>query len=449
MKNKYYVINQNGLVLDPEKYLKNSRCSNNFRLVIDREVFGKNVVRSIDNDEKAKYMEFAKKLGFNWEPNAPSGFMQNDYKAGLIMRLAKEYSRQIIHEIGFPIFEVAGSNMFDMEYPVVESYAGLYGNRLFQPRVGGKKSVMSYDASYPQFNLASKYRLSYRDLPFAHFSISDCYRQEQSGECMMLYRLRRFFMPDLHPYFRDVDDAFNWYPKIESQIIKSASEIGVDYEVIIAVSSDEAWEKYKDQIIEIAVRGKKDILISICQDEVPKYWIINVDYNLVDSLGQVREISCIQIDIGNAKRLGIEYVDEKGERKNPVIIHSAGIGGIERYLYMLFDKFDERFPIWLQPVQLRLIPVSAKFVPECLALAEKFGSKVRIDVDDRNESVGKRIKMAHVELIPSVLVMGEKELNSEIGLKSFHEQVKSIVQKSKGKPFIGIEWPRLVSRRVC
>ncbi len=448
MKNKYIVIHKSGKLLDPEFFINHKDCSEEFRVVIEREVFGRGVERSLAEDAKPKYLDYARKLGFDWEQNAPSGFMQNDYKADLIMRLAKEYSRQIIHKMDLPIFEVKGSVMFDLSHPVVESYAGLYGDRLFQLEVGGKKSVMSYDASYPQFNLASKYRLSHKDFPFAHFSISDCYRQEQSGECMILYRMRRFFMPDLHPYFLDVDQAFEWYPKIEKQIIQSAKEVNRDYQIIAAVSSNDAWEEYKEKIIKIAVNGGRDILISICQDEIPKYWIINVDYNIVDSFGQIREISCIQIDVGNASRLGIEYINEKGEKVSPLIIHSAGIGGIERYLYMLFDKYEECFPLWLKPIQLRLIPVSEKFIPQCVDLAEKYKDRIRIDVDDRAESVGKRIRMAHGDLIPNVLVMGEKELEGEKGLVEFEALAEKISDEVNGVPFLRIGWPELVSRQV-
>lgn len=85
-----------------------------------------------------------------------------------------------------------------MSHPVVEAYASLYGDRLFNFNAGNKKLVMSYNASYPQFNLAGQYSIKDKHLPFAHFSISDCYRLEQSGECMLFVRQRRFFMPDLH-----------------------------------------------------------------------------------------------------------------------------------------------------------------------------------------------------------------------------------------------------------
>ena len=388
-------------------------------------------------------------MGFNWEPNADIGFAQHDYKAWLIMRLVQEYARVLVSKIGFPIYEVRGSNVFDMSYPVVEAYAKLYGDRLFQFKSGKKKVVMSYDASYPQFNLAGKYQLSYKDLPFAHFSLSDCYRHEQSGECMLFYRQRRFFMPDLHPYFKDVEESFQWYPMIEKQIVNAAGEVNRRYQVIAEVGSMEFWEKYKEKIVNISKKSKRDMLIDIKRDGKDRYWIINVDYKIIDSLGQSREIGCIQIDIGNAERLGIEYLDKNNKKHYPAIIHAAVPGGIERFLYMLFDNFKECFPLWLHPIQIRLIPLGEKYLNHCLNLLEDHRDKpVRIDIDDRGESVGKRIKRAREELIPHAIVIGEKEVHGKGNISDLNFAIDSIVENAKGKPFINYSWPSLVSKQV-
>ena len=115
--------------------------------------------------------------------------------------------------------------MFSLQHPVVSAYASLYGDRLYQFKSGKLDVVMSYDASYLQFNLASKAPLSHKQLPFAHFSLADCYRHEQSGEMMMLLRQRRFYMPDIHPYFKDADEAFAWFPKLQKQILEAGNAV--------------------------------------------------------------------------------------------------------------------------------------------------------------------------------------------------------------------------------
>ncbi len=308
MSRHYFVISSNQKVESVKSYLKHQAVNESFQQFIALEMGSIKKAKAPVKD-KPQYLEIARKLGFAWEPNADSGLVQYNYKAALIMRLVKEYARQLVHNIGLPIYEVHGSNMFDLAHPVVQAYAGLYGDRLFQFQSGKKEVVMSYDASYPQFNLAAQAILSHKQLPFAHFSISDCYRHEQSGECMLLYRQRRFYMPDLHPYFRDVEEAFAWYPQIEKQLVLAAQAANRQYHVVVEVSSMAYWLQYQKAISEIAARLGQNILVSVHEDNQPKYWIINVDYKIIDQLNQAREIGCIQIDVNNAERLKIKYID--------------------------------------------------------------------------------------------------------------------------------------------
>lgn len=431
MKNKYLVINKKGKIYKPEQYLKLKQCSKDMSILIRREVLDE----KWESENKSDYINLANRLGFSWEENSQIGFINYNYKADLIKRIVEGYARNLVHNIGFPIYEVKGSNFFDLKHPVVKAYAGLFGDRLFK----SDGMVMSYDASYPQFNLASMMNLKELDFPFAHFSLSDCYRNEQRGECMLLYRNRRFFMPDIHPYFKDVEQVWNWYPKIENQLKKSFKFARKEYLNIAKISSEKNWESYKDEIFKLAVKNHKEILVDIKLDEEEKYWIVDIDYGIIDKFEQFREIGCIQIDIGNAKRLGIKYDNDKC----PVIIHSAIPGGIERYIYMLIDNY-ENFPVDFRPVQLRIIPVSEKFVNFASNIVAE-NQDLRIDIDDRAESVSKRIKMAYKEGIVNILIVGEKEIEDNEYLKVIREIKEKL---NKEVPFLPIGWPVLVSKRI-
>ena len=448
MNNKYLVIDQDGNEHDPKVYVADVSVDPEFRLLIQREALGVGAGGSVAG---VKFHEYARKLGFCWEENAPIGFLQYNYKANLIMELVKLYARQLVVDIGFPIYEVRGSNFFDLKHPVVEAYADLFGERLLRSKNRGDNLVMSYDASYPQFNLASKMQLKAKDLPFAHFSISDCYRYEQSGECMLMFRGRRFFMPDLHPYLKSVDEAFEWYPKID-KVIRSAMEpFGKQYWNLVKVSSENNWEKYREQIVSAVGRAGKPFLVDIRQNKEEKYWVIDVDFSVIDSLEQVREIGCIQIDVGNAERLGISYEDD-GVKRYPVIIHSAVPGGIERYIYAQMDSIVAAsavsFPFWLHPVQLRVIPVSEKFVSDVFDLVEKLrddGMNLRIEIDDRDMSVSKRVRFAREDLVPEVLVFGEKEVGD---VKAVVEGLRSMADRSAGLPYLPISWPNMMKGQI-
>ncbi|MDB5178879.1 MAG: hypothetical protein JWN01_822 [Patescibacteria group bacterium] len=444
MKDNYYVIKKNGQIIDAQAYVKAGEGSDDFRLFVKREALRHEVNRGAEG--KPDYLAIAKKFGFGWEPNADIGIAQYDFKANLMRRLVQDYARMLVHRVGLPVYEVNGSNIFNLDHPVVAAYARLYGDRLYRFKSGANEVVMSYDASYPQFNLAQQHALSYRNLPFAHFSISDCYRHEQRGECMLLYRQRRFYMPDIHPYFRDVAQAFEWFPKFQEQILASGRELGREYEVAIEVSSPAHWERYRAEILQVAAGLDRDVLVGVINDHEDRYWIINVDYKIIDALGQSREIACVQIDIGNAPRLGIQYIDEAGESRHPVIIHSAIPGGIERYLYMALDGFPGSLPLWLHPVQIRLIPVSDQHIALCQELSARLaGRPVRLEIDDRNDSVGKKLKQAREDLVPHAIVIGEKEA---AGSPELEEAVQKILAASAGKPFIPREWPELLSRQI-
>ena len=441
---KYFVLNQNRQVVEIDDYLKLSGLDSEFVRFIRREALGEILVEQ--SNDRPSYLQYANKFGFRWEPNADIGHLQYDYKANLMRRLVQDYARQLVHELGMPVYEVNGANMFSLNHPVVDAYASLYGDRLYQFKSGDHDVVMSYDASYPQFNLAAKAPLSYKQLPFAHFSISDCYRHEQSGEMMLLLRQRRFFMPDIHPYFRDVAEAFEWLPKLQAKIVGAAKDAGRDYQVIIEVPSEKIWQEYRDYIEQIPVKLGADVLVNILEDGNDRYWVVNVDYKIIDQLGQAREIGCIQVDIGNAPRLNIHYIDKDASRKHPVIIHSAIPGGIERYLYLLFNDFEEQgLPLWLQPVQIRLLPVGADFVDACQKLLKKYEKlPLRIEIDDRSISLSSKLKAAHEDLVPHKVAIGQKEINA--GFVEFDKLVKQLAKEVKGKPFIRREWPAEISR---
>lgn len=442
---KYFVLNKKKQVAEIDDYLKLPRIDSEFKRFVRREALGEVLVKQ--SNDKPAYLAPASKLGFNWEANADIGHVQYNYKANLMRRLVQDYARQLVHGIGLPVYEVSGANMFSLQHPVVSAYASLYGDRLYQFKSGKFDVVMSYDASYPQFNLASKAPLSHKQLPFAHFSLADCYRHEQSGEMMLMLRQRRFYMPDIHPYFKDADEAFAWFPKLQEQIVASGKAAKRAYQVVIEVPSEKIWQEYRSHIEQIPVLLGADVLVNIIEDGKDRYWVVNVDYKIIDKLGQAREIACIQVDIGNAPRLNIRYIDEDGKAKHPVIIHSAIPGGIERYLYIAFDNFEQGLPLWLNPVHIRLIPVGAEFVDYCKQLVQQFADMpLRIEVDDRSISISSKLKAAHNDYVPHKLVIGQKEVDASFSeLKSLAEKIAKDVQ---GMPFIPREWPAEISRQL-
>ena len=211
---------------------------------------------------------------------------------------------------------------------------------------------------------------------------------------------------------------------------------------------------------------KKPVLLHFVPEN-KYYWVINIEYNIVDQLKRPREIGTFQIDIGNAKRFGIKYTDENNVKRYPVIIHTALIGSLERFIYVLFDtavKMEEEgkapmLPVWVSPIQVRLIPFSKEFIEYALKIAKEINSKgIRADIDDREESIPKKIRDAERKWIPYIIVLGKKEIEKgvlsvrrrrdrKIKEYTLEELIKEINEEVKGYPKIESTLPLSVNVR--
>src|SRR5438309_4174840 len=190
--------------------------------------------------------------------------------------------------------------------------------------------------------------------------------------------------------------------------------------------------------MELVKVEKKPILLNFVPEGL-YYWVPNVKYNIIDDIDRPREIGTFQIDIGNAKRFGIAYADEKGEKQFPVIIHTAVIGGLERYLFTLLDSAvrlerqgkKPMLPVWVSPTQVRIIPVAQQFVKQGMKLLgtlEKAG--VRADLDDRDDTMQSKVRDAELSWIPYTIISGEKEINTkELSIRS-----RADARESKSTP---------------
>ena len=174
-----------------------------------------------------------------------------------------------------------------------------------------------------------------------------------------------------------------------------------------------------------------------------------------------------QIDVENGKRYDISYIDENNTEKNPIILHNSPSGAIERIIYALLEKAAKdsqegkkpQLPLWLAPTQVRVIPIKENFNDHCISLQKKISSEnVRVDIDDRNESIGKRIRDAEKEWIQYILVIGDKEVNStNLSIRdrqtgsmrelSFDDFIKEIHTQTQNKPFTSLNQSTFLSKR--
>ncbi len=412
LRDYYIILTPDGAEYDPAKYPYGDK-DEELKILVDKEVFK----RELEGGEP-RYLKYCAKFGFEWEPLSDIGHMRYGPYATVMMELVEDYAYQVAKSLGIPVFKIRGTNMFKLsERPIME-HANLFGERMYVAE-SDEEMVMRYAACFQQFAMIKDWVLSYRNLPLGMLEIADSYRYEQPGETVLCFRLRRFYMPDLHIFVKDLNEAMEVGLRLHSKIFDEVKRIGRDYVSLYNVTK-EFYEQHKDYLVELARREGKPILVRVLEG-AKYYWVLNVEYNIIDELKRPREIATFQFDIGNAQRFGIRYRDESNNLKYPVIIHTAILGSVERYIFMLLDTAAiveaqgkvPKLPTWITPVQVRVIPVSSEYVNYAVDIARKIDEAgFRVEVDDREGTVGWKVRDAETMWVPYIVVVGEREAKS-------------------------------------
>ncbi len=459
IEKKYFILTPEGKLIKPEEYqFRDDEIE--FRMLVEKEVFRKEM-----EGGRGRVHYYIRKFGFEWEPSSDHGHMRYEPHAAVMLEAVSAYSWRVANSLGIPVFRIRGTNMFSLELEPVRQHAELFGERMYEVRMEKERFILRFAACHQQFAILRDWVLSYKDLPLGMFEVADSYRYEQRGELVLGFRLRRFHMPDLHILTRDLEEAKKIALIVRDKIVEEAKKLGREYQAIYNVTED-FLKNHFDYVVELVRREGKPVLITIYPAGI-YYWVINVEYTIIDELGRPREIATWQIDIGNAKRFGIKYRDENGEERYPVIIHTAILGSVERYIYMVFDTAarDEArgkpptLPTWLAPIQVRIIPVSRNHLDYALSIAKELEKQgIRVDVDDRDESLGKKIRDAGIEWIPYVIVVGDREVKTgtlNVRIRKTGEQrsmkleelIELLNRDLEGYPRIDSALPLLMSKR--
>jgi threonyl-tRNA synthetase len=351
----------------------------------------------------------------------------------------------------------------------MESYFNRFPARQYSIDSEGKHLFLRFAACFGQFLMVSDFQLSYKNLPYKLYELTRySFRREQSGELVGLRRLRAFTMPDCHAFCKDIPQAINELKKRFDLSREVLSGLGIeenDYEMGIRFT-EEFYDKNKELIIQMVSKVGKPVLVEMWKEKF-FYFVLKWEFNFIDNLGKASALSTDQIDVENAKRYGITFTDEKNEQQNPIILHNSPSGAVERIIYALLEKFAKQvkdgkrpqFPLWLAPTQVRLISLKDDFLEFATELASKLTEQnIRVDIDDRNDTLGKRIRDAEKEWISYVLVIGEKEVNSttlsvrdratgDIRQLSIEDFVKEIKDATSGKPVSKLNSAVLLSQR--
>lgn len=370
-------------------------------------------------DRVPPHVELMRRLELvDYEPGSDPGNMRYYPKGRLVKSLLENFVLDRAAEMG--AMEVETPIMYDMEHPTLKKYLDRFPARQYQIEADKKRLFLRFAACFGQFLMGHDMTISYKAMPLKMFEITRySFRREQRGELVGIRRLRAFTMPDMHTLARDMAQATEAFREQYQASISVLKEVGLDlsdYEVAIRFTKD-FYAENREFIEGLVGIVGKPVLIEMW-DERFFYFVLKFEFNFVDTLDKASALSTVQIDVENAERYDISYVDEAGEKQRPILLHCSPSGAIERVMYALLEKAAReaeqgKLPMlktWLSPTQVRIIPVAERHQARAFEVAEELG--FRCDVDDRDETVGKKIRDAGREWIPYVAVIGDEELAS-------------------------------------
>ena len=257
---------------------------------------------------------------------------------------------------------------------------------------------------------------SYKDLPMRVGELGLVHRHEKSGQLHGLMRVRCFTQDDAHIFMTEdqVQDEIKGVARLIDEVY---SKFGFKYHVELStrpedsMGTDEEWEMATN-----ALRGALESLglNYVVNEGDGAFYGPKIDFHLEDSIGRTWQCGTIQLDFQMPQRFDLEYTGADGEKHRPIMIHRVAFGSIERFIGILIEHYAGKFPVWLSPVQVKILPVSEKFADYAEKVSDELkAAGVRVETDDRSEKLGYKIRSAQMEKVPYMLIVGEKELEGE------------------------------------
>lgn len=454
-------------VLLPISEYRFNKDQDNLRKLVDYEVQKRRAV-----DEQPPHVKLMKKLAIaDYETASDVGNMRYYPKGKLIKSLIEKYVTKRVVKYG--AMEVETPIMYDSTHPSMVSYFNRFPARQYNISSDSKQLFLRFAACFGQFLMAKDFQISYRNLPLKLYELTRySFRREKSGELVGLRRLRAFTMPDCHAFCRDMEQAKDEVLKRFRLSLEVINEIGISpqYDIEMAIRfTEEFYEENKEFIEEIVSQFNRPVLVEIWKERF-FYFVLKWEFNYIDNLGKASALSTDQIDVENAARYNIEFVDDDGSKKNPIILHNSPSGAVERVIYALLEKAAKvsksggvpSIPLWLAPTQVRFIPVNKEqHMHFCRKVADQLSenNKIRTDIDDRDESVAKKIRDSESEWIRYTLVIGDKEIQTQIFTvrdrdskskqvqMNLEELIAQICSQLHGKAYLPLNLPKNLSER--
>ncbi len=456
-KSEFYVFTQDDK-LEPYNTF-NYQNLNDFQVFVNYETAKDRTVSS-----PPKHVDLMKRLELvDYEDGSdpgnfrilPRGFVVKQLIENHVIDMAALYGAMIVET---PL-------MYSYEHPSLKKYLERFPARQYVVKSGNQDYFLRFAACFGQFLALSDAIISYRQLPLKIFELAKSFRREQRGELAGIRRLRAFTMPDLHTATIDLDMAKEEFENQFKLAIQYMKDIEVSFETAFRMTTD-FYEDNKDWLLSLIKMLDKPVLLELFEKRYA-YFILKFEFNIVDEQKKAAALSTVQIDVENSERFNITYINDQGEEKQPFLLHCSLSGSTERVIYgVLEDQFKKasqglkpQLPLWLSPAQVRILPVTQELISYSNEIADTLEKEnIRVEIDDRDLSLGKKIRAAEKLWTPLILVVGEKEVNQKMvnvrhrkdriqGQETLENVINDIKKHTSGKPSFNRVFPRLVTQQ--
>ena len=413
---------------------KNKMLTRIYGLAFETEKELMDYLNMLTEAEKRDHRKLGEKLDlFVISELVGPGLPLYTFKGTVILKEIINYCNELQEKIGYQ--EVQTPSMNRAELFKISGHYDKYKDDMFKVSSHyTKEEYFLKPMNCPQHTqiFASRPR-SYKDLPIRIADFSQLHRDEKTGELSGLTRLRGFRQDDGHCFCRE-DQIKDEFKSVLSIIEKAMKTYGMDYKIRLSLwnpkqpkkylGEPKVWKKSQQMLEEILVENKIEYFKAVGEAAIygPKMDLISRD-----SLGREWQLSTIQLDFIMPERFGLKYIDSDGKEKTPVMVHRAIVGSPERFLGVLIEHYAGAFPVWLSPIQTAIIPISEKHNEYAQKIEKELKeNKIRVEVKNENETLGKKIREAEMQKIPYLLVVGDKEI-----------EAKTISVRERGKGDLG------------
>lgn len=434
---KFKIVTEKGKIIDfcdsseasrkaarlPEQY--NSPAWKDFQDFIRSEVLG---LRSEEGEpphialmkkfEIADFEEASDQGNFRW------------YTRGMIMKnLVRDYVEHLVIENGAVLVDTPV--MYTVKNKKLTAQTARFPAKTYTVLSGNNRYLLRFASDFLLFNMFSEMNIREETLPLRAYEYEQyAFRREQAGELSGLRRLRAFIMPDLHTLCKDLPQAVEEFKRQFIMDNKCLSDLGIKTYMIIR-TTEEFWTENKGWIIDVIKSEARPALVELWPDRY-YYFILKYERPALSAAGQSSTLSTIQIDVES----GMDYIEQYGKKRqkyditwhgkdgstgHPIILHNSPSGGMERVFWALLegnirnqDTHVTGFKTWLSPIQVRVMSVGKDQADYAQQIADAITKRnIRVDLDDRDETVGKKIRQSEVEWIPYTVVLGADEVKNK------------------------------------